>query len=87
MTTAHGIHHITAISSSTAENYDFYTRILGLRFIKKTVNFDDPGFTVDEPVETLGQALKLPPRARITTWPTDPPSHWGFPMARIWPRP
>jgi glyoxalase family protein len=42
MTTASGIHHITAISSSTAENYDFYTRILGLRFVKKTVNFDDP---------------------------------------------
>ena len=38
-----GIHHITAISSTTQENYDFYTKILGLRFIKKTVNYDDPG--------------------------------------------
>jgi glyoxalase family protein len=38
-----GIHHITAIASSAQGNYDFYTRVLGLRLIKKTVNFDDPG--------------------------------------------
>lgn len=37
-----GIHHITAIAGSAKKNYDFYTRILGLRLIKKTVNFDDP---------------------------------------------
>jgi glyoxalase family protein len=37
-----GIHHITAISSSAAENLDFYTRVLGLRLVKQTVNFDDP---------------------------------------------
>jgi glyoxalase family protein len=37
-----GLHHITAIADSTRQNYDFYTRILGLRFVKKTVNFDDP---------------------------------------------
>ena len=37
-----GIHHITAIASDPKRNYDFYTKILGLRFIKKTVNFDDP---------------------------------------------
>jgi glyoxalase family protein len=42
MTVAAGIHHITAICSTTQENYDFYTKILGLRFIKKTVNYDDP---------------------------------------------
>jgi glyoxalase family protein len=38
-----GIHHVTAISGKAAGNLDFYTRILGLRFVKKTVNFDDPG--------------------------------------------
>ena len=38
----HGIHHITAISGPAKQNYDFYTGVLGLRFIKKTVNFDDP---------------------------------------------
>lgn len=42
MTAASGIHHITAICSTIQENYDFYTKILGLRFIKRTVNFDDP---------------------------------------------
>jgi glyoxalase family protein len=38
-----GIHHITAIAGPAQRNYDFYTKILGLRFVKKTVNFDDPG--------------------------------------------
>jgi glyoxalase family protein len=37
-----GIHHITAISSAAAENLDFYERVLGLRLVKQTVNFDDP---------------------------------------------
>lgn len=37
-----GIHHITAISSSAQKTYDFYTGILGLRLVKKTVNFDAP---------------------------------------------
>ena len=38
-----GIHHITAIASSPQRNLDFYTRVLGLRLVKRTVNFDDPG--------------------------------------------
>ena len=38
-----GIHHITAISGNATRNLDFYTHVLGLRFVKKTVNFDDPG--------------------------------------------
>ncbi|WP_315838116.1 ring-cleaving dioxygenase [Bradyrhizobium prioriisuperbiae] len=38
-----GIHHVTAISGNALRNFDFYTRTLGLRFVKKTVNFDDPG--------------------------------------------
>lgn len=37
-----GLHHITAIAGSARRNYDFYTRVLGLRLLKKTVNFDDP---------------------------------------------
>jgi glyoxalase family protein len=37
-----GIHHVTAIAGNAKRNYDFYTKVLGLRFIKKTVNFDDP---------------------------------------------
>ena len=38
-----GLHHITAIASNAKRNVDFYTRVLGLRLVKKTVNFDDPG--------------------------------------------
>lgn len=37
-----GIHHITAIAGDPQENINFYINVLGLRFIKKTVNFDDP---------------------------------------------
>jgi glyoxalase family protein len=37
-----GIHHVTAISGKAARNLDFYRHVLGLRFVKKTVNFDDP---------------------------------------------
>ncbi|MCE7041460.1 ring-cleaving dioxygenase [Dyadobacter sp. CY312] len=40
--TINGIHHITAIAGDAKKNYDFYTRVLGLRMVKKTVNFDDP---------------------------------------------
>jgi glyoxalase family protein len=38
-----GLHHVTAIASDPQRNLDFYTEILGLRFVKKTINFDDPG--------------------------------------------
>jgi glyoxalase family protein len=38
-----GLHHVTAIAGKPIQNLEFYTRTLGLRFVKKTVNFDDPG--------------------------------------------
>jgi glyoxalase family protein len=38
-----GLHHVTAYASQPQRNLDFYTEVLGLRFVKKTVNFDDPG--------------------------------------------
>jgi glyoxalase family protein len=38
-----GIHHVTAIAGPARRNIEFYTRTLGLRLVKKTVNFDDPG--------------------------------------------
>ncbi|HVI47320.1 MAG TPA: ring-cleaving dioxygenase [Chitinophaga sp.] len=38
-----GLHHITAIAGNAQRNYDFYTKVLGLRMVKRTVNFDDPG--------------------------------------------
>ena len=37
-----GLHHITAIAGDAQRNYDFYTKALGVRLVKKTVNFDDP---------------------------------------------
>ena len=37
-----GIHHVTAISGEPQRNVDFYAGIMGLRLVKKTVNFDDP---------------------------------------------
>ena len=37
-----GIHHITAVAGDPKKNYEFYTEVLGLRMVKKTVNFDDP---------------------------------------------
>lgn len=41
-TSIKGIHHITAIAGPPQENIEFYTGFLGLRLVKKTVNFDDP---------------------------------------------
>jgi glyoxalase family protein len=38
-----GIHHVTAIATDPQRNLDFYTELLGLRLVKRTVNFDDPG--------------------------------------------
>lgn len=38
-----GLHHITAISSDAKRNLQFYTEVLGLRFVKKSVNQDDTG--------------------------------------------
>lgn len=38
-----GIHHVTAICGDAQRNIDFYAQRLGLRLVKVTVNFDDPG--------------------------------------------
>src|SRR3954452_933882 len=38
-----GIHHVTAIAGEPQPNVDFYAGLLGLRLIKLTINFDDPG--------------------------------------------
>lgn len=37
------LHHVKAVASDPQRNLDFYTQVLGLRFVKRTVNFDDPG--------------------------------------------
>src|SRR5947209_2404977 len=38
-----GIHHVTAIAGEPQKNVDFYAGVLGLRMVKVSVNFDDPG--------------------------------------------
>jgi glyoxalase family protein len=43
MTKIKGIHHVTAIAGKAQRNLEFYRDVLGLRLVKKTVNFDDPG--------------------------------------------
>ena len=39
----YGLHHVTAIAGEPQRNLDFYVGLLGLRLVKRTVNFDDPG--------------------------------------------
>ena len=41
--TLEGLHHVTAITADPQKNIDFYAGVLGLRLVKLTVNFDDPG--------------------------------------------
>ncbi len=43
VTKSAGIHHITGIAANPRRHVEFYTRVLGLRLVKRTVNFDDPG--------------------------------------------
>lgn len=64
-----GLHHITAIAGSAQINLDFYTKVLGLKLIKKTVNFDDPGtyhFYFGDQIGTPGSILTFFPWEGIT---------------------
>jgi len=63
-----GLHHITAIAGEAQRNYDFYTKTLGLRLVKKTVNFDDPGtyhFYYGDEVGTPGSILTFFPWSNV----------------------
>jgi len=67
-----GLHHVTAIASDPQRNLDFYVELLGLRLVKRTVNFDDPGhyhFYFGDTVGTPGTILTFFP------WPG---SHRGI---------
>jgi glyoxalase family protein len=73
-----GLHHITAIAGEAQRNYDFYTKVLGLRLVKKTVNFDDPGtyhFYFGDEVGTPGTILTFFP------WVGIAPGYTGTGMA------
>ena len=63
-----GLHHVTAIASDAQANLDFYAKQLGLRFVKKTVNFDDPGtyhLYYGDALGTPGSALTFFPWAQL----------------------
>src|SRR6201993_2972618 len=63
-----GLHHVTAIASDPQRNLDFYAGVLGLRFVKRTVNFDDPGtyhFYFGDARGTPGTILTFFPWPRV----------------------
>src|SRR5437588_10211149 len=69
-----GIHNVTAIASDPQKNIDFYAGILGLRLVKRTVNFDDPGtyhFYYGDQTGTPGTILTFFP------WPEAPRGSHG----------
>ena len=64
MTSILGLHHVTAIASDPQRNLDFYAGVLGLRLVKRTVNFDDPQtyhFYFGDEVGTPGSILTFFP--------------------------
>jgi glyoxalase family protein len=67
----HGIHHVTAIAGRPSRNLAFYTRTLGLRFVKRTVNFDDPAtyhFYFGDEVGHPGTILTFFPWEHAAAW-------------------
>jgi glyoxalase family protein len=63
-----GLHHITAIAGDAQRNYDFYTKVLRLRLVKKTVNFDDPQtyhFYFGDEIGTPGTILTFFPWSNV----------------------
>jgi glyoxalase family protein len=71
-----GVHHVTAITGDAPQNVDFYTRVLGLRLVKKTVNQDDPSvyhlFYADErgSAGSTRSSFASPAPRRWTSGPT-----------------
>ncbi len=70
-----GIHHITLICSDPQRTIDFYTRVLGQRMVKQTVNFDDPGsyhLYFGNETGSPGSAITF------FAWPGAPRGQWGI---------
>ncbi len=69
-----GIHHVTAIAGDPQRNIDFYAGVLGMRLVKVTVNFDDPGtyhFYFGDEIGRPGSILTFFP------WPEGRPGRQG----------
>ena len=73
--TIQGLHHITLVSANAQRTVDFYTKLLGQRLVKQTVNFDDPGSYHLYFGDELGR-----PGSAITffEWPSAPKGHPGI---------
>jgi glyoxalase family protein len=69
-----GLHHVTAISSDPQQTLDFYTQVLGLRLVKVTVNFDDPGTYHLYFGDELGHPGTI---LTFFPWPGQPPGRKG----------
>jgi glyoxalase family protein len=73
-----GIHHVTAITGDAQQNLDFYTRVLGMRLVKKSVNQDVPDtyhlFYADAEGHPGSDLTFFP-------WPDSPPVHAGIGLA------
>ena len=70
-----GIHHITLVAANAQRTADFYTRVLGLRLVKKTVNFDAP----DTYHLYFGDAVGTPGTlVTFFEWPRSPKGFWGI---------
>jgi glyoxalase family protein len=69
-----GIHHITIVAANAQRTADFYSRVLGLRLVKQTVNFDDPGSYHLYFGDETGK-----PGSAVTffEWPNAPKGRWG----------
>jgi glyoxalase family protein len=73
--TVQGLHHITIVCANAQRTVDFYTGVLGLRLVKKTVNFEDPGsyhLYFGNETGTPGSAITY------FEWPGAPKGHWGI---------
>ncbi len=85
-----GLHHVTAMAGDPVANVAFYTRVLGLRLIKRTVNFDDPStyhLYFGDTVGTPGSALTFfywagQPRGRIGSGQVSATA-WSVPAASL----
>ena len=78
MSPVHGIHHITAISGDAQQNLDFYTEVLGLRLVKRSVNQDAP-----DTYHLFYADAEGHPGTDLTffPWPAMPPGRKGIGLA------
>ncbi|MBY0490873.1 MAG: VOC family protein [Gemmatimonadaceae bacterium] len=70
-----GLHHITLVAANAQRTVDFYTRVLGLRLVKTTVNFDDPGSYHLYFADEIGGAGTV---VTFFEWPTAPRGRTGI---------